>query len=144
MIVLYGNNWIHGTNQPLSRSLLLHELFEIFLTNPEMERICVESNNTPIWKVITCLRWEKLKNFQPILLVSEYAGLPRQKMYLERREDCHNLVVSAMMTKTKFLESNDIYIRLIITLSIVQINLRPLFNVIKKKCTLNDQSTQHW
>ena len=47
---------------------------------------------------------EKLKSFLAILLVSRYAGLPRQEMYWERREDCHNLVVSAMMTKTEFLE----------------------------------------
>ena len=38
---------------------------------------------------------EKLKAFLAILLVSGYAGLPRQEMYWERRADCHNLVVSA-------------------------------------------------
>ena len=35
---------------------------------------------------------EKLKYFLTILLVSGYAGLPRQERYWERREDCHNLV----------------------------------------------------
>ena len=45
---------------------------------------------------------EKLKAFLTILLVSGYARLPGQKIYWERREDCHNLVVSAMMTKTDF------------------------------------------
>ena len=47
---------------------------------------------------------EKLKAFLVIILFSGYARLPRQEMYRERREDCHNLVVSAMMTKTEFLE----------------------------------------
>ena len=46
---------------------------------------------------------EKLKAFLAILLVSGYAGLSRPEMYLKIREDCHNLVVSAMMTKTEFL-----------------------------------------
>ena len=41
-----------------------------------------------------------------ILLVSGYDGLPRQNMYWEGREDCRNLAVSAMMTKTDFLECN--------------------------------------
>ena len=47
---------------------------------------------------------ETFKAFLAILLVSGYAGLPRQVMYWERLEDCHNLVVSAMTTKTEFLE----------------------------------------
>ena len=47
---------------------------------------------------------EKLKAFLTILLVSGYVGLPRQEMYWERRKDYHNLVVSAMMRKTEFLE----------------------------------------
>ena len=47
---------------------------------------------------------EKLKAFLTILLVSGYAKLSRQEMYWERREDCHNLVVSAMMIKIEFLE----------------------------------------
>ena len=42
---------------------------------------------------------EKVKAFATILLVSGYAGLPKQEMYWERPEDCHNLVVSAMMAK---------------------------------------------
>ena len=47
---------------------------------------------------------KRLKAFPTILLVSEYAGLPRQEIYWERRDGWHNLVVSAMMTKTEFLE----------------------------------------
>ena len=70
-----------------------------------MEGICVESAK--------CARLKSnhrftmtIRNSKPshILLVSRYAALSRQEMYWERREDCHNLVVSAMMTKTKFLE----------------------------------------
>ena len=47
---------------------------------------------------------EKLKIFLTIVLSSGYAGLPRQEMYWERREDSHNLVVLAMMMKTEFRE----------------------------------------
>ena len=47
---------------------------------------------------------EKLKIFLTILLSSGYAGLPRQEMYWERREDSHNLVALAMMMKTEFRE----------------------------------------
>ena len=47
---------------------------------------------------------EKLKIFLTILLSSGYAGLPRQEMYWERREDSHHLVVLAMMMKTEFRE----------------------------------------
>ena len=91
---------------------------------------------------------EKLKAFLTILLVSGYVGLPRQEMYWERRKDCHNLVVSAVMRKTEFLEckryqylhpadnntlnSSDKFAK-----------VRPLFNAINKQCILNYQHTQH-
>ena len=69
-----------------------------------MERICIESTNYIRLKGnhMFTMTVEKLKAFLTILLVSRYAELPRQEMYLERREDCHNIVVSAMMTKTDF------------------------------------------
>ena len=110
-------------NEPapgFERSLLPHKLFELFLKNTEMERICIESTNYVRLKGnhIFTMTVEKLKTFLTILLVSGCAGLPRQEMFWERQEHCHNIVVSAMMTKT------DIYMWLVITLSIVQINLR--------------------
>ena len=88
------------------RSLLPHELFELFLANTEMERICVESTNYVCLKVnhMLTMTVEKLKAFLAILLVSGYAGLPTKELYWERQEDCHNLVVLAMITKTEFLE----------------------------------------
>ena len=88
------------------RSLLPHELFELFLTNNERERIWVKSTNYAILKgnhVLT-MTVEKLKAFLTIFLVSGYTRLPRQEMYWERRGDCHSPVVSAMMTKTEFIE----------------------------------------
>ena len=90
------------------RSLLPHELFELVLANTEMEKICVESTNYTRLKGnhMFTMAVKRLKAFPTILLVSEYAGLPRQEMYWERRDGWHNLVVSAMMTKTEFLECN--------------------------------------
>ena len=89
---------------------------------------------------------EKLKSFLAILLVSRYAGLPRQEMYWERREDCHNLVVSAMMTKTEFLECKR-YLHLAdnnaLNSSDKFAKVRPLFNAINKQCVWNYQPTQH-
>ena len=67
---------------------------------------------------------EKLKVFLMNVLGSEYAGLPKQMMYWERQEDCHNLAISAMMTKTEFPECKQ-YLHLAhITLLLVQVNLR--------------------
>ena len=86
------------------RSLLPHELLEIFLTNTEMEKTCIESTNYAHFKDNhkSAMTLEKLKAFLTILIVSGYAGLPRLEMYWQRVEDCHNLVVSAMMPKTEF------------------------------------------
>ena len=89
---------------------------------------------------------EKLKAFLTILLVSGYAGLSRQEMYWERREDCHNLVVSAVMTKTEFLECKR-YLHLAdnnaLNSSDKSAKVRPLFNAINQKCIFNYQPTQH-
>ena len=94
-------------NQPVfERSLLPHQLFELFLTNTEMKRICIKSTNYARLKGnhMFTMTVEKPKAFLTIVLVNGYARLPRQEIYWERREDCHNLVVSAILTKTEFLE----------------------------------------
>ena len=85
---------------------LPHELFELLLTNTEMEKIYIESTNYTRLKGnhMLTMTADTLKAFLTILLVSEYAGLPKQEMYWERREDCHNLIILAMVTKTEFLE----------------------------------------
>ena len=76
---------------------------------------------------------EKLKPFLAILLVSGYAELPRQELHWERREDCHNLVVSPLMTKTEFLECKR-YLHLADDNGLNSSNkfakVRPLFNAI--------------
>ena len=100
---------MNAWNEPapvFERSLLPYELFERLLPNTEMERICIESTNYARLKDnhMFTMTVETLKSFLAILLASGYAGLLRQEMYWERREDYHNLVVSALMTKTKFLE----------------------------------------
>ena len=89
---------------------------------------------------------EKLKAFLAILLVSGYAGPPRQEMYWERKEDCHNLVISAMMTKTEFPESKR-YLHLANNnapnSSDNFAKVRPSFNAISEQCILNYQLIQH-
>ena len=113
-----------------------------------MERICVESTNYARLKDnhMFTMRVEKLKAFLAILLVSGYAGLPRQEIYWERREDCHNLVVSAMMTKTEFPECKR-YLHLAdnnaLISSVKFAKVRPLFDTINEQCILNYQPTQH-
>ena len=68
-----------------------------------MERICVKSTNYARLKGnhMFIMTVEKLKAFLTILLVSEYAELSRQEMHWKSREDCHNLVISAMVTKNQ-------------------------------------------
>ena len=77
---------MNAWNEPapvFERSLLPYELFQPFLTNTEMERICFRSTN--YFRLRGNHRYtmtvEKLKAFLTILLVSGYAGLPRQEMY---------------------------------------------------------------
>ena len=100
---------MNGSEEPVpavGRRLLPHELFEFFLANTEMERICVESTHYTGLKgnhTFTMIV-EKFGAFLTIHLVSGYAGLPRQEMYWERRKNCHNVVKLAMMTEIEFLE----------------------------------------
>ena len=67
-------------------------------------------------------------------------------MYWERREDCHKLVVSAMMTKIEFLECKR-YLHLTANNALNSSDkfakVRPLLNAINKQCILNYQPTQH-
>ena len=138
-------------NEPapvFERSLLPHELFELFLTNTEMKRICIKSTNYARLKGnhMFTMTVEKPKAFLTIVLVNGYARLPRQEIYWERREDCHNLVVSAMLTKTEFLECKR-YLHLAdnndLNGSDKLAKGRALFNVINEQCILNYQPTQH-
>ena len=116
------------------------------MTNTEKERIRVDSTNYARLKGnhMFTMTVEKLKAFLSILLVSEYAGLTRQEMHWERREDCLNLVVSAMMTKTEFLECKR-YLHLAdnntLNSSDKSAKVRPLFNVINEQCILNYRLT---
>ena len=113
-----------------------------------MERICVESTNYVCLKVnrTFTMTVEKLKAFLAILLVSGYAGLPTKEIYWERQEDCHNLVVLAMITKTEFLECKR-YLHLFdnnaLNSSDKFAKVRPLFNTVNKQCNLNYQPTQY-
>ena len=140
---------MHGTKQPLSlKGLLPHELFELFLTNTEIERIFIKSTNCVRLKGnhMFTMAVEKLKAFLTILWVNWYPGIPRQEMYWERREDSHNLVVSAVMTKTHFLDGKR-HLHLADNNSLNSsdkcLNVRLLFNAIKQQCILKYQPTQH-
>ena len=110
-----------------------------------IERISVESTNFACLKRnhMFTMTIENIKAFLTALLVSGYAKLPRQEMYWENWEDCHNLVASAMMERTEFLEckryltdnnalnSSDKFAR-----------VRPLLNAINEQCILNYKPTQ--
>ena len=89
---------------------------------------------------------DKLKAFLTILLVNGYAGIPRQEMYWERREDSHNLVVSVVTTKTDFIDGKR-HLHLADNTSLNSsdkfLNVRLLFNAIKQQCILIYQPTQH-
>ena len=142
-----AQNWKHidssvrqqlsAWNEPalsLKDALLPHELFELFLRNTEMERICIESTNYNQLKGshMFDMAVEKLKPFPRI---SGYAELPRQEMYRKRRKNHYNLVVSAIMTKMEFLESKQ-YLHLAdnnaLNSSDKFAKVRPLFNAINE------------
>ena len=81
-------------------------VFELFLTDGEMERICLESTNYACLNVEHnfAMTLDKLKAFIAILLVNRYNELPRQKMYWEHKESEHNLLFSSMMSKNEIEE----------------------------------------
>ena len=126
-------------------SLSPHGLFQQFLKNTEIERTCIKSTNYVSLKSnhMFTLTIEKHESFLTILLVSGYAGLQKQE-YLERREDCYNLLVSVMMTKTGFLECKR-FLHLaynnILNSSVKSEKVRPLINIINKQCILNFKPT---
>ena len=67
-------------------------------------------------------------------------------MYWEWREDCHNLVVSAMMMKIEFLQwKRNLHLadNNALNSSDEFVKVRPLFNVINEQCISNYQPTQH-
>ena len=75
---------MNAWNEPASafeRNLLPQELFELFLTNTEMDRICVEKTNYTRWKGthMFTITVEKHKAFLTILLVGGYAGYTKKR-----------------------------------------------------------------
>ena len=113
-----------------------------------IERTSVKSTNYACLKGnhLFTMTVEKLKAFLTALLVRGYAKLPRQEMYWENWEDCHNLVPSAMMEKTKFLECKH-YLQVAdnnaLNNSDKFVRVRPLLNAINEQCILNYKPTQH-
>ena len=113
-----------------------------------IERTSVKSTNYACLKGnhLFTMTVEKLKAFLTALLVRGYAKLPRQEMYWENWEDCHNLVASAMMEKTKFLECKR-YLQVAdnnaLNNSDKFVRVRPLLNAFNEQCILNYRPTQH-
>ena len=129
-------------------NLLPHQLFERFISNEELERICDESTRYARQKgnhnFIMTKR--KLKAFLAIIIVSGYASLPRQDMYWQTRDDTNNRLVSSMMSRGEFeeckrylhlcdndhLDKNDKFSK-----------VRPLFDSLNKQCLENYIPEQH-
>ena len=113
-----------------------------------MVRICVKSTNYASLNGnhMFTMTVEELKAFLTIFLLSGCDALSRQDMYRERRESCHNPVVSAMMTRTEFLECKR-FLHLVdksaLNSSDKFAKVRPLLNAINKQFILNYQRTQH-
>ena len=101
------NQWKRSTNiSTNSLSAAPHLIFEKFLTNAGLTEICNQSNKYAKSKENHTfnLTLEKSKSFIAILLLSGYNELPRQEMYRERKEDCHNVLAWTLMTKNEFKE----------------------------------------
>ena len=94
------NQW----NQPslkFGKNLQPQQIFELFLTDDEMQRICFESTNYARQKgnYVFTMTIEKFKSFLAILLLSGYNELPRQEMYRERQEDTPTLSLHLCLAK---------------------------------------------
>ena len=141
------NNW-EETSPSFERNIPPHKIFELYLTDEEMEGICLESTNYVRLKGEHnfTMTLDKLKAFIAILLVSKYTKLSRHEIYWERKEDGHNLFVSLMMSKTEFEECKK-YLNLSDNSDLDMADrfakVRPLFNSINQQCLLNYQPTQH-
>ena len=95
---------MHGTNQPLFLKEVYYHMsyLEFSCQILKWKEYTSSQLTTPVFNHLFTMTVEKLKAFLAILLVNGSAGLPRQEMYWERQQDCHNLVVSAMMQKPSF------------------------------------------
>ena len=79
-------------------------LFELFFTPQLMQHICTESIEYASQKGEQnfYLDVPDLKLFLAVLLISGYVSLPRRPMYWEAKEDVHNILVSAAMSRNRF------------------------------------------
>ena len=141
------NNW-KETSPSYERNIPPQDILELFLTDEEMERICLESTIYARLKGEHnfTMTLDKLKVFIAILLLSGYTDLPRQEMYWERREDVHNLLVSSLMSKNEFEECKKcLQLRDNNNLDMADrfAEVRPLFNSINQQYLLNYQPTHH-
>jgi len=85
-------------------NLLPHQLFEKFILNEELERICEEPTRYARQKgnhnfIMT---ERKRKSFLAIIILNGYVSLPRQDMYWQMRNDSNNRLVSSLMSRREF------------------------------------------
>lgn len=141
------NQW----NEPdpkFDKNLQPHQIFEMFLTEEEMERICLESEAYARQKGdhVFEMTIEKLKSFLAILLLSGYNVLPRQEMYWERQEDSHNRLAASLLSKNEF-ENCKKYLHLCNNNDLNPTDrfakVRPLFDSINETFLANYQPSQH-
>ena len=141
------DNWTM-TPPSFEKNVLPHEIYEKFLTTEEMQKICLESNKYARHKDnhSFMMTIKKLKSFIAILVLSGYNKLPRQKMYWQRREDNHNRMVTALMTKNEFKESKH-FLHLADNENLDKTDrfakVRPLFDAVNKQCVAHYKPEQH-
>ena len=141
------NQW-NEPNPTFHNNLQPHQIFELFFTHDEMERICLESTSYARQKGnhVFTMTIDKFKSFLAILLLSGYNELPRQEMYWERQEDSHNSLVASLLSKNEF-EDCKKYLHLCDNNDLDPADkfakVRPLFNAINETCLANYQPSQH-
>ena len=141
------NQW----NQPspkFEKNLQPYQIFELFLTDDKMQRICLESTNYARQKGnhVFTMTIEKFKSFLAILLLSGYNEVPRQEMYWERQEDTHNTLAASLLRKNEFKDFKK-YLHLCdnnaLDPSDKFAKVRPLFDAINRTCLINYLPSQH-
>ena len=141
------NQW----NQPspkFDKNLQPHQIFELFLTDDEMQWIYLKSINYARQKgnYVFTMTIEKFKSFLVILLLSGYNELPRQERYWGRQEDTHNTLAMSLLSKNEF-EDCKKYLHLCDSNALDPwdkfAKVRPLFHAINKTCIINYQPFQH-
>lgn len=117
-------------------------VFELFLTDGEMERICLESTNYARIKGDHnfTMNLDNYKAFIAIFLVTRYTEFPRQEKYWELEEEGHDFLVSSLMSQNELKERIK-YLHLSdnnnLNMADRFAKVHPLLNSINEQCLLN-------